>query len=185
MDLQWWCRPVLSQGVLSFYLDALQGFTSYSGALLQDGMNIEQGSPLLTEQGTIVNQAFSYTAGATQNSRTQSTYTNEGAAGANGYLQANVVDVSAASIVTAQSYPTTTLSITALDVGSIFSELSIGAVVRVDLPYIGFINGSLGASCYARIQGMEYDDLTNKCKLIAVPYSYAPPANASLQGVLQ
>ena len=137
--------------------------------------NVENSSPLLSEQGTPYNVINGYSQANTKESRYYAQGRNEASIAKYGVLAANHVFSgikdpaalkAAAQAMANASPPVKMVRRVALDVGDTFSQIAAGNIVTVKDTNAGFkAGGGLGFETSARIISLDYNDLTNKAPL--------------------
>lgn len=164
-----------------------------------DNANIEFNESILTEQGTLGNAVIGY--GATvstkvigaghghRKGRVSTTKSRQSTEDADMnsilkyglYLSNQSYNVSSLSdihlanqqFLSQNSEPIMTFQINAADNLKTFDNLVVGNVLQLTLTTIGFFGGQIGFQDWVRLDGVEYDDLQNKAKLIM--HIYRPP----------
>lgn len=138
--------------------------------------NSDDQSPLLTEQGTIVNHIFGYNQAQTEATRVMQEIKDDASINKYGPFQSNVIftgvteggrlSASTQSRANSTGEPTRMVSRTALDFEDTFSFIAPGNICYVYDPRVGFnADGSLGFRSWARILSADYNDTSNKCAL--------------------
>ena len=172
-----------NQGNLDLYANLYIRKGTITPLRLQDSnfeltnLNTELQAPLLSEQGTPINQVFGYSQANTPQSRLATgSVVNQDAYDNWGPLQINQVFVGKhdqSSIYNASVNRVNEFSDegwivqrTALDRSDTFSFCDIGSIATIKEHNAGFNpNGGIGFERQARIIGMSYNDMSNKCPL--------------------
>lgn len=173
--LEWDCHGEVNAGTLTLHTDLRYPSLTASGLSLTSD-NTEEASPLLEEQGTIVNQIFGYSNDQTAADRVMQEIRNNQSIGLYGPWQINQTFIGvhdAAGIFAAANktgdingFAQRVFKRVALDVDDTFSYLRTGALVLVDEPRAGFnVNGGFGFTSLVRILSMDYNDTANKVNL--------------------
>jgi hypothetical protein len=146
------------------------------GRSLKEGLNITTEDNAVVEQGVIINDLLALGDGSTDTTRI--THIQIDAASIAQYgMRQFTMDFSGNSDITTlmdnargvvldAKNPIKIFSVTALDVGDIFSSLRIGNILPIFMNTVGFLpNGTVGTNTKVRILGMKYMDVTNRCDL--------------------
>lgn len=80
------------------------------------------------------------------------------------------IDNNTLNLLRVNKNPFETFDITAANVGDTFSYIGIGNVWNLELNSAGFAGNILGTDLQVDIQGMEYDDISDTCRLIVERY---------------
>ena len=137
--------------------------------------NVENSSPLLSEQGTPYNVINGYSQASTKEGRLFKQGRNEASIAKYGVLAANhtfsgITDSAAlkaaAQAMADASPPVKMVRRVALDVGKTYDNIAHGNIVTVKDTNAGFkAGGGFGFETSARILSLDYNDLTNKAPL--------------------
>lgn len=163
-----------TKGRLQLYANLYRFKGSDTGLELTSD-NVENSSPLLTEQGTPYNVICGYSSASTKESRYYAQGRNQASIDKYGVLATNnvfsgITDPTAlqaaAQAMADASPPVKMVRRVALDVRQTFSSIAAGNIVTVKDTNAGFKpGGGFGFETSARILSLDYNDLTNKAPL--------------------
>ena len=98
----------------------------------------------------------------------------------NGFLQTGIVfggnvelttiEKNTLSLLRTNKNPFQTFDITAINVGDTFNYIEIGNIFNLELNTAGFNGNSFGTDLQVEIEGMEYNDMADTCRLIVERY---------------
>lgn len=140
-------------------------------------VNTDEASPLLTEQGTIINQIFAYSQAQTEQTRVMQEIRLQESIDKYGPFQNNVVyigvtdsggllNTAGQTRVNERGDVVRMVKRTALNHEDTFAFLDVGNVCTISDSRVGFNpDGSLGFSATARVLSMDYNDTTDKVAL--------------------
>lgn len=173
-DNEWILTPKINNKELEFeaqWGEKLGGETTYA---LTEGLNIETGEAIVSENGEIFNDILGIGSGSSNKTKEKVHLFDETSIGKYGLRQTSVsiaegeyasVEIGTRTELNKKKNPQKTFALTALDVGNTWNYINIGNTVSLHLNTIGFQNKELGMDTTVRINGMTFLEDENKLSL--------------------
>jgi len=166
-------RPVVTDGKLKIFVDMQPTLYTPSALRLEEGLNIENNSSVLIQQGEIYNDITILGVGLDQVKFTANAvdvasvakYGRRQRLFSEGQSQADV-DRLAVVRLAQYAFPRNTLALTTIDKGNAFLHIRAGYSGSVELKSFGYLNNGLGFHGTAFIRVLQYDDKIKKAVLV-------------------
>lgn len=167
-------RPEITNGKLKIFIDIQPTLYTTSPLRLEEGLNVKNNSPLLTEQGDIHNDITILSVGLDQ-TRYTATARDENSIAKYGLHQflisegASQSDADRLAVVrlAQYAYPRKTLALTATNKGDTFFYTQTGNSAAVELKTVNYqADGTLGFRGNAYIRVVQFSDQTGEATLV-------------------
>ncbi len=173
-DNEWSLTPKISNRELEFdaqWAEQLGTDTTYA---LIEGLNLETGSSIISENGEISNDILGIGSGANNKAKEKVHLSDETSIGRYGLRQTSIsfgedeyasVDIGTRTELKKRKNPSKMFSLVALDHGNTWKYISLGNTFPLHMANVGFQHNGLGMDTTIRILGMTYQEEENKLEL--------------------
>lgn len=176
----WELVPQLASGNrLQLYLNWVPVKGIAPGVVISN-KNMQNSSPILTQQGEFYNVLLAYSTSWTQDNRVEATSVDQDSINQYGIrphkevfpntdgASKDVMQALADAWLAQHKKPQQIFAPTLIDEGNLFSYCSCGNIFMVQNNTVGFQNGGIGLNGLLRVTAIEYDDIKNTCDIAGV-----------------